>query len=105
MSDTLSQLPTDRIPPTQDEKEMLSWLYLDPRENVKQTVTKVGVEFRTVLWFAVVFFVLTLPQADGLLHSFFPMTQHHPWMTSGAKTILFILVAWVLMNASYLWKT
>uniref|UniRef100_A0A6C0IC59 Uncharacterized protein n=1 Tax=viral metagenome TaxID=1070528 RepID=A0A6C0IC59_9ZZZZ len=104
MVDTLEQLPTDRIPPTQEEKEMLSWLYLDPRENVRQTATKVGGEFRTVLWIAVVFFLLSIPPADGILHSFFPMTQRHPFLTTGAKTFIFLLIAWVLLNASYLWK-
>ena len=104
MTDTLQQLPTDRIPPTQEEKEMLSWLYLDPRETVRQTASKVGGEFRTVLWIAVVFFMLSLPQADAVLHSFFPMTQRHALFTSGAKTFFFVVVAWVLINSSYLWK-
>lgn len=104
MADSLEQLPTDRIPPTQEEKDMLSWLYLDPRETVRDTTTKVASEMRTVLWVGVVFFLLSLPQADAILHSVVPVTQQNVFFLCGAKTLLFVMIAWVLMNAAYLWK-
>ena len=104
MADSLEQLPTDRIPPTQEEKDMLSWLYLDPRETLRETTTKVALEMRTVLWIGVVFFLLSLPQAEALLHSFLPMTKENVLFTCLAKTFVFVMVAWVLLNLSYLWK-
>jgi hypothetical protein len=104
MADLLQQLPTDRIPPTQEEKDMLSWLYLDPRESLRETTTKVASEMRTVFWIGVVFFFLSLPQSDAFLHSLVPMTKENTLFTSAAKTFLFVMIAWVLLNVSYLWK-
>ena len=104
MADSLEQLPTDRIPPTQEEKDMLSWLYLDPRETIRDTTTKVALEMRTVFWMGLFFFLLSLPQADALLHSVVPMTKENTLFTSAAKTVIFVVVAWVLLNLSYLWK-
>ena len=104
MADLLEQLPTDRIPPTQEEKDMLSWLYLDPRESIRETTTKMALEMRSVFWVGVVFFLLSLPQSDALLHSFVPMTKENTLLTCAAKTVLFVLIAWVLLNASYLWR-
>jgi hypothetical protein len=104
MEDLIHQLPTDKIPPTQEEKEMISWLYLDPKDSVKKTVKVVGAEFQTVLGVGVLFFLMTLPQADKWVGSFFPLANHSSLIMSGIKTFLFVLFAWVLLNAAYLFK-
>jgi hypothetical protein len=42
------------------------------------------------------FLVLSFPQIDSLLHSFFPLTTHSQIITIVTKTCFFIVFAWVI---------
>lgn len=104
MADAIHQLPTDTIPPTAEEKEMISWLFLDKKDQVRSSVSKVATEFKTVLGLGILFFLLSLPQIDGVLSSFFPFTAHSKLFQTLVKTFVFVIFSWVVMNLSYLWK-
>jgi len=105
MGDVLQNLPTDQVPPTQEEKDMISWLYQNPKEYIKNTVTHLAIEFRSVVWLGVVFFLFSLSYFDTMIGSFVPFFGKHPIYLSFVKTLLFILIAWLVLNITYLSKS
>lgn len=104
MVELISELPTDQIPPTQDEKDMISWLYTDPTQNVQQTTKKLVLEFQTTLWIGVLFLLFSLPQIDGVIHSFVSFTTGQKYITLVIKTLLFMITTWILLNFTYMKK-
>jgi len=99
----LKDLPTDTIPPTTEEKEILTWLY-NPTEKAQSSTKTLVLEFRGALVLAVVFVLFSIPVLDPFLQSLLPFTQH-PWILLLIKAIFFALTAWILMNSSLLFRS
>lgn len=105
MEDAIETLPTDTMPPTSDEKEMMKWLFSDDaNKQVLQTASKLVLEFRTFLWIGVFFVLFSLPQLDPLIRSFLPLGGQYAIVVLLLKTFCFMLVVYILFHLSVMTK-
>lgn len=102
MEDPIHNLPTNNIPPTEEEKEILKWLFPkddDSPPQIKETTattTPSSFQFiRSILILGVVFFIFQIPIWKSLLSRFFPIL-HNDLLFAFIKTLFFIIFIAVL---------
>lgn len=58
-------------------------------------------EFMTILWYAVLFYAMTLPPMDSLIKNFIPLCR--TWfIRNGVKALIYAFLAWIVINRNYL---
>lgn len=101
MGDKITELPTDKIPPTTDEKEMCGWLFGNSTENVKKSITSLWNEFQNYLYLGLLFLILSLSPVDSLLKGIIPLASTSVLVLLIIKTILFLLLYWLFLNSRF----
>ena len=94
MGDPLTQLPVNDSEPTQVENQFVDILF---KEKLS-TAQKILHGTRDVLLLGLLFLVISLPQLDTILHKFFPSTVDSPYMLLFIRTLLFMLVYFIVKN-------
>lgn len=131
MGDRIDDLPVDQILPSKEEREILNTLY-DAREkyhpdsheqeeedNIRNNMTKrnksssseqrkggrgngIQGEMNTILVLGLLFLVLTTPQLDRMISSMAPFFQGSEVSRLLVKTMLFVMMSYLLMNWGFL---
>ena len=92
--DLLSNLPTDKNEPTQDENKILNTLFKE-----KKTVGTVFVEFKESIIVGILFIIFSLSYVDDLILKISPsLASHSPYIIIGIKAILIVLSFWILKH-------
>lgn len=102
MGDRVIDLPTDEFPATVDEKEMSSWLFGNPTEQLKKDVSNVWTEVQNLSYIGLLFALFWLPPVDTLLKQI-PMVNS-PITLVIVRTAVFLLLYWIFMNSNFLTK-
>jgi hypothetical protein len=100
MGDKMADLPVDTIPPTTEEKEMCGWLFGNPTENLKKSVSSLWNEFQNYLYLGLLFAVLSLSPVDSLLRSILPLASSFILLLV-IKTFIFLLLYWLFLNSRF----
>lgn len=125
MGDRIDDLPVDQILPSKEEREILNTLYdarekYHPDSHEQEDMTKrnkpssseqrnngrgnggIQGEMNTILVLGLLFLVLTTPQLDRMISSMAPFFQGSDVSRLLVKTMLFVMMSYLLMNWGFL---
>lgn len=102
--DVIIDLPKDTIPPTLEEKEMMSWLYGTSEKQLPTDGMVLWNESRNVLLAGVLFFIFSFPMCTDICQRMIPITRNSTLFSIIALTIIFMVTLWILQNISLLFK-
>jgi hypothetical protein len=91
--DVLSTLPTDKIPPTQSELQMLNTLF-----NHKKEINNILTEAKEAIIVGIIFLLFSVPQIDSLIQKFIPITEKSTYILLLIKILLVIVLFWVVKH-------
>jgi len=102
MEDPIEKLKTDDIQISQQEKQLLQELF--PKE-YDSTVRRRQLfeEFQNVFFLGIIFFLINFSVTETAIQYIFPLSKNTLILLI-IKTILFILIVWILLNISYLMR-
>lgn len=95
--DAIHQLPTDKITPSEIEMKVVQTFF----DNSKSAFSKVISESKSVLLTGLLFFLLSFPPITGLLRKYLPFSGSSDTIFLVVRTILFIIIIYILSNFSY----
>lgn len=93
-SDSIDLLPTDQNMPSHSEIQIVDTLF---KQN-HTTIQKFLGGTKDVLVIGFVFLLFSLPQFDELVKKFFPSTENSPYIFIAFKTLLFMVVYFLVKN-------
>jgi hypothetical protein len=96
--DPLSNLPTDKIPPTSSELQMVNALFTHKKE-----INNILIEAKESIIVGIIFLLFSLPQIDSIIQKFLPITEKLPYILLLIK-ILFVMLAFWVVKHFYLVK-
>jgi hypothetical protein len=91
--DVLSTLPTDKIPPTQSELQMLNTLF-----NHKKEINNILTEAKEAIIVGIIFLLFSVPQVDSLIQKFIPITEKSTYILLLIKILFVIVLFWVVKH-------
>ena len=91
-SDNISDLPVDKIQPSNDELEVVNTLF----KNHNKTMINIFNELKETLLIGILFIIFTLPQGDALINKFIPITQTSIYILTLIKMILVMVLYWII---------
>ena len=94
--DNIMNLPTDKMSPSANEVNMMNTFF---QEN-KGTFHNLCYEFKDILVIGLIYFLVGLPFVDGLIKSMITSAENSSFILLGIKTLLFMLVYFIVTN----WK-
>jgi hypothetical protein len=105
MGDSLRDLPTDSLPPTVDEKEMIQWMFTGGEGGKDTSVTTTGaesqasmmtprfhMELKTLLVIMLLYVAVSSSWTDSLIEKILPITTTSPIFLIATKSILFAII-------------
>jgi len=101
MGDRLAELPTDTIPPSSDEKDMLGWLF-EPQQKLQSNVRSLWAEFQNLLFLGLLFIIFWLPPVDNLLGTVVPFAKTSFIGMIILRTLIFLNCYWLFLNFKFL---
>jgi hypothetical protein len=90
-SDDILQLPSDKLPPTHLEIQMVDTLF----KKQKSMIDRIFLSAKNIILMGILFIVLNIPQIDGLIFKIFPSSEK-------SQYILILLKACIFMASFYL---
>lgn len=102
MGDRIENLPTDDLPPTQDERDMVGWLFGDPSQQVKEVGQKIKTEFQSYLYVVLLFVLLNLPPLEELIKTMVPLASQSWIVLLVIKAVLFLFLYFLFVNSRFL---
>lgn len=93
--ESIHSLPTDQIPPSPQEKQMINTFF--PQKGFQSLCY----EFKDVIIIGIIYFVVGLPFIDGIIKSIFSSAQNSSLILLGTKSILFMIIYFIIMNWGY----
>jgi len=100
-SDDIENLPIDaNLKASSDEKDIVDSLFGVP----KSSMENIASEMKDLFIIAILFFALSLKNTDELIGKILPATQNSVYLLLGIKTIIFMVLFWIIKNF-YLSKT
>lgn len=94
MSDDIAQLPYDQNKPTETEIQIMNALFKENHSNIE----KLFHGLKDVALIGVLFFIISLPQINNQIQSFYPYTGTSPYIMSFAKACLFMILYFIIKN-------
>ena len=91
--DVLSTLPTDKIPPTQSELQILNTLF-----NHKKEINNILSEAKEAIIVGIIFLLFSVPQLDSLIQKFIPITEKSTYILLLIKILFVIVLFWVIKH-------
>jgi hypothetical protein len=73
--DSLLNLPTDKIPPSQSELQIVNTLF-----HHKKEINNIFLEAKESLVVGIIFLLFSIPQVDNLIQKFLPVTQNSSYI-------------------------
>ncbi len=97
MGDFIQNLPTDQSIPNHEELAIVENLF----KNHKKTMGNVLYEFRDSIIAGLLFILFSVPQIDQLFHKIVPITEKSFIILLIIKTIIFIVLLYVIINFAF----
>ena len=94
LADPIIQLPTIGTQPNQQEIEIVNSLFQKHGNDIETIVS----ELKDSIIAGLIFIVLSLPQVDQLIKSFFPSISESPIILTVVKAIIFIILFYFIKN-------
>ena len=91
--DVLSTLPTDKIPPTSSELQILNTLF-----NHKKEINNILSEAKEAIIVGIIFLLFSVPQLDSLIQKFIPITEKSTYILLLIKILFVIVLFWVIKH-------
>jgi hypothetical protein len=91
--DVLSTLPTDKIPPTPSELQILNTLF-----NHKKEINNILSEAKEAIIVGIIFLLFSVPQLDSLIQKFIPITEKSTYILLLIKILFVIVLFWVVKH-------
>ena len=91
--DVLSTLPTDKIPPTSSELQILNTLF-----NHKKEINNILIEAKEAIIVGIIFLLFSVPQLDSLIQKFIPITEKSTYILLLIKILFVIVLFWVIKH-------
>ena len=127
MGDSLRDLPTDSLPPTVDEKEMIQWMFTGGNGKDKSLTTssatneiqglnqaqargpeaatvmtpRFHMELKTLIIIMLLYMAISSSWTDSAIQKMLPMTSTSPIFLTVSKSILFAIILLLFFNYSY----
>ncbi|NDE15329.1 hypothetical protein EBZ80_10405 [bacterium] len=111
MGDPIQALPTNSVPPTKEEREIIGWMFPPTarKEAFVETATpppsppeiRFRFELKAFLTIMVVYILLSGTLPDGVLQSILPLAKNSPFALLVFKSVLFGLFLFILFNFCY----
>ena len=92
--DLITQLPADTTQPSQHEIQIVNTLFKTHNTEINNVVT----EFKDAILVGLLFLLLSSSFVDNLIIRFIPSTSTSVYMLLGIKTLLIILIFWLLKH-------
>jgi hypothetical protein len=96
LADPIIQLPTDNIQPNQQEIKIVNSLFQKHGNDIETIVN----ELKDSIIAGLLFIVLSLPQVDQIIKSFFPSLNESPIILTLVKALIFIILFYFIKNYS-----
>jgi hypothetical protein len=93
-SDEINGLPFDQNAPTDTELQIVNSLFKENYTNFE----KLFYGLKDVFLVGVLFFVLSLPQVDTLIKTYYPVANSSIYSLTLAKAILFMIAYFIVKN-------
>jgi uncharacterized integral membrane protein len=94
LADPIIQLPTDNIQPNQQEIKIVNSLFQKHGNDIETIVN----ELKDSIIAGLLFIVLSLPQVDQIIKSFFPSLNESPIILTLVKAVIFIILFYFIKN-------
>lgn len=95
MTDYLRKLPVDQTLPNSSELEIVNYIFgKDGKHKVAKNIVW---EFKDAILGGIIFFLLSISYMDTIIKKIIPTTNNYILLLI-IKTILFILIFWILKN-------
>lgn len=113
MVDKIDLLPMDELPPSNEEKEMIQWMYkknidppkinccIDEIKNTNQT-NNIKLEINSLFIIFLILFIFFLPKFDSFFQSNIPIFTKIPYLYLILKSFVLSLILFFFMNRYYL---
>ena len=99
MGDTIQSLKTDTIPIDFKEQDILQRYFPEQYSRITRNDQMVH-QLQNIFYFGVLFFLMNYSITEKAIQSIFPYTKKNTLVLLLVKTILFILILWILLYIS-----
>lgn len=93
-SDDIENLPIDNVKPSQDEKDIIDSIFGVSKSSVENLTS----ELKDLFVIAILFILLSLKNTDELIGKIIPASQNSVYILLGLKTIIFMVLFWIVKN-------
>ena len=94
-SDDIQNLPTANYQPSYNELNIMNSLF---QEENSEGINGIVSEFKDSAIIGLMFGLFNIPLVDTYIKKFIPFTSKSPYYPIAIKTLVFILVVWVIQN-------
>jgi hypothetical protein len=113
MADLITHLPTDEFPPTNDEKDMIKWMFnIEKKNPVPKITTKdppsnqipnkgFFSELKTILIIFILYLVFSNLYLKSFIQKILPVANKLPILLNVIQAILFTMVMYFYLNWFY----
>jgi hypothetical protein len=106
MSNKIIDLPLDEIPPTTDEKELLTWMFKSKQETTPIEETKPSptfhLEIKTIIFIIILYILFNIPWLENKIKKCIPLFEKNYIFYIVFKAILFGIIIYYLLNRKFL---
>jgi len=98
MQDEIKNLPADTIPPTEEEKDLLKWLYpikQQQKDEIRTPANKKSSSFKNLFILGLVFLLFQFPILKIITVKFVPLF-HNDILFVFFKTLVFLIIIYIL---------
>jgi hypothetical protein len=112
MGDTIQQLPTDNLPPTSEEKDMIQWMF--PNQEKKEEpsssseipnqpviTSKFRFEMKSFFIIILIYILVSNSFTDSMIHKILPITTKSSIFLLALKSIIFAIILFIFLNLYY----
>lgn len=114
MGDIIKELPVDTLPPTNDEKEMINWMYNDEnkkKENIEKPKAniqlperpnkKLQLEIKSLIIIIILYILLSNKYIDSVFFKILPITSKSDLILLFTKSFIFTIILFIFLNLYY----
>jgi hypothetical protein len=94
-SDLIKDLPSDKVPPSPDEIQIMDILF---KNSDRASIGNLFKEIKDVLTVGILFILFSIPQLDTLINKFIPITQTSVYFLIIIKTTVIMMLYWIIRH-------
>ena len=91
--DTISALPVNKNPPTQDEIHIVNNLFTEPNQSIFK---KIMGDMKDTVLIVLLFSIFSSPQIDEIIHRIIPVTSNSIYILLLLKAIMMASIWWII---------